>query len=144
MKVIVAGSRECKDYNIVREAIELGLKELNITPSVILSGDAIGVDKLGEKYANENGINCVKYIPKWKDIAGKPSSEIKSNKFGKYWVKAGFERNEEMAKNADALIAINLGTNGTNDMISRAKAHNLKIYIHEPETEECFGFSFWE
>jgi len=144
MRLIVAGSRACTDYNIVREAIELGLKELDITPSIILSGDAAGVDRLGEKYAKEHGINCVKYLPKWKDVANKPASEIKSNKFGKYWVKAGFERNQKMADEADALIAIDLGTNGTNDMIARAKKAGLKVYIYCPDEDECFGFNFWD
>jgi predicted Rossmann-fold nucleotide-binding protein len=143
-RLIVAGSRNCTDYNIVQEAIELGLKELEISPSIILSGDATGVDRLGEKYAKENGINCVKYLPRWKDITGKPTSEIKSNKFGKYWVKAGFERNQIMVDNADALIAIDLGTNGTADVISRAKKAGLKVYIYQPDEEECFGFNFWD
>jgi hypothetical protein len=143
-RLIIAGSRSCTDYNIVKEAVELGIKELDIVPSIILSGDAAGVDKLGERYAKEHGINCVKYLPKWKDVAGKPDSEIKSNKFGKYWVKAGFERNQTMADNADALIAIDLGTNGTSDMIARAKKAGLKVYIYSPDEEECFGFNFWD
>lgn len=142
MRVIVAGSRTCTDYNIVQEAIELGIKELDITPLTILSGDATGVDRLGEKYAKENGINCVKYPAKWKDIKGKPSSEIKSNTYGKYWVKAGFHRNQVMVDNADALIAISLGTGGTEDCINRAKKAGLKVYVYSPEEEECFGFDF--
>lgn len=49
---------------------------------------------------------------------------------------AGFRRNKQMAEYADALIAIDLGTNGTKDMIEQAKKHNLKIYIYEPSQLE--------
>ena len=49
-----------------------------------------------------------------------------------------------MAQNADALIAIDLGTNGTQDMINHANRLGLKVYVYRPESEECFGFDFWE
>lgn len=144
MRVIVAGSRSCKDYEIVKKAIEQGLEELGITPTVIVSGGAYGVDKLGEKYAKENGINIKTYQPNWKDIKGKDPKHIGENKYGKYYKLAGFERNQKMAENADALIAINLGTSGTEDMVKRAKEAGLKIYLYGPSEDEHFGFNFWE
>ncbi len=49
---------------------------------------------------------------------------------------AGFRRNKEMAEYADALIAIDLGTNGTKDMIEQAKNKSLKVYIYEPSQIE--------
>ena len=142
MRIIVAGSRSCKDEAIIEEAIQEGLKELDITPTVFIHGDAVGVDKISGKICERLGFTVIKYPAKWKDIKGKPESEIKSNNYGKYWVKAGFARNQLMADNADALIAINLGTGGTDDIIARAKKAGLKVYVYSPEEEECFGFDF--
>lgn len=142
MKVVISGSRNCTDEDLIEEAILLGIKELGITPTVFFHGDAAGVDKISGKICERLGYTVVKYPAKWKDIKGKPSSEIKSNNYGKYWVKAGFHRNQVMVDNADALIAISLGTGGTEDCINRAKKAGLKVYVYSPEEEECFGFDF--
>ena len=142
MKVVISGSRSCTDEKLIEEAIQEGIKELDITPTVFIHGDAVGVDKISGKICERLGFTVVKYPAKWKDVKGKPASEIKENKFGKYWVKAGFDRNQVMADNADALIAIDLGTSGTMDMITRAKKAGLKVYVYSPEQEECFGFDF--
>lgn len=144
MRLIIAGSRECTDYAIVKEAVDKGIEELGITPTDILSGKAAGVDSLGEQYAKEHGINILGYPAKWKDIKGKDPKYIKSNAYGKYYSKAGLDRNELMAQNADALIAINLGTSGTEHMIEMARKYNLKVYVYEPDSEEVFGCNFWE
>ncbi len=49
-----------------------------------------------------------------------------------YGLKAGYIRNEEMADNADALIAIWDGkSRGTKHMIDIATRKGLRVYIHE-------------
>lgn len=65
----------------------------------------------------------------WEDITH-PDAYIKTNRYGyKYDALAGFRRNEEMAKYADALICIYNGNSpGSTDMLKRAKKHNLKVY----------------
>jgi len=110
MRTIIAGSRECTDYNILLSAIQ----DLSWKPSVIISGSARGIDQLGEKYAIENGIQLIRFPAQW-------------DKYGK---RAGFIRNEDMAKKADALFAIWDGKSpGTKNMIELAKKYNLLIYI---------------
>ncbi len=117
MKTIVAGSRGIVDYEIVKEAI----KESGFEITQIISGTAKGVDVLGERYGKDNKIPVRCMSANW-DFFGKS---------------AGYLRNEEMAKVADALIAIILidengnGTKGTRNMINIAKRHNLKIYVKE-------------
>jgi hypothetical protein len=54
---------------------------------------------------------------------------VKENKFGKYNAMAGFQRNEEMALYADALIAITNGSPGTANMIELARQYKLQIFI---------------
>ena len=142
MIVIIAGSKSCKDEKIIEEAILQGIEKLDIKPKTFIHGNTPGVDVIGGKICKKMGYNVISYPAKWKDIKGKPESEIKENNYGKYWVKAGFERNQKMADSADALIAINLGTGGAEDIIQKATKAGLKIYTYEPESEECFGFDF--
>lgn len=111
MRVIIAGSRGVENYQIVLDAI---LKsKFDIT--TIISGTAKGIDKLGERYAEENGILLEKYPADWK----------------RYKQAAGHIRNAEMALVADGLIAIWDGYSpGTKNMISLGKKHSLKCYVH--------------
>lgn len=120
MKVIIAGSRTIDDYNVVQMAIY----ESNFIIQEVVSGGANGVDKLGEKYANESRIPIKIFQAMWK-ISGR---------------KAGFLRNLEMAKYADALIAIWDGeSKGTKNMIDLAKNYGLKVFIKEYKKEEVNG-----
>jgi len=126
MKVIVAGCRHITDYDIVLEAI--AESEFNITE--VVSGKALGVDKFGELYADENQLPVKPFPADWKNL-DVPNAVIKTNRYGKYNAAAGHNRNEQMAEYADALIAVWDGkSTGTRDMIGRAMDHNLKLYVH--------------
>lgn len=112
MKTIIAGSRSIIDYIIVREFVNRVHDNQPI--SLVISGTAAGVDRLGEKWALENSIP-VKHIPaEW-------------HKYGKA---AGHIRNEQMAKLADACIVIWDGeSRGSQNMINNAKKYNLHLSI---------------
>ena len=129
MKVIIAGGRKFKDYELVKETLDKFKKENNITE--IVSGKANGADSLGEKYAKDHDIIIKEFPAKWNDIEGKLPKEVIFNAFGKkYWINAGFRRNEEMAEYADCLIAFwDKQSNGTKNMISLAKKYNLKVIV---------------
>jgi hypothetical protein len=110
MKVIIAGSRTCNDYNVLEKAI----KDSKFNIDTVISGCAQGADKLGEKWAKNNDIAIMKYPADW-------------NKYGK---KAGFLRNIEMAKPSDALIILWDGkSTGSKHMIDIAKKYKLHIYV---------------
>lgn len=113
MKTIIAGSRGCNDFLEVCRAIkESGFSE-EITE--IVSGGALGVDKLGEKFAYKFDIPLKIFLADWK----------------KYDKAAGMIRNKEMAKYGDAAIVIWDGkSNGSRNMIEEAKKAKLKVYIH--------------
>lgn len=114
MKVIIAGSRGIKDMRVVKAAMDLAMAD-GIIPTEVVSGGAPGVDWLGEHWADERLIPIKRFPANW-------------NKFGKA---AGMKRNAQMAKYADALVAIWDGTSaGTRAMIRMAKEHGLKTYIH--------------
>ncbi len=116
MKVIIAGSREIYDPNLVRLAVEQSGFEI----TEVVSGCASGVDRLGEKYARCRHIDLARFPAAWRDIDGafNPSAYL--------------ERNQRMSEYAEALIAVwREGTPGTLDMIKRAHAKGLKVFIYK-------------
>ena len=112
-RVIVAGSRGFKNYQLLEKTLDDFLQDQK-EPTRILCGMAHGADELGFLYAYWHNYEIEKHPAKW-NIHGK---------------RAGFIRNEEMAKNADALVAFWDGkSHGTKDMIQRAKEHGLGIKV---------------
>ena len=112
-RVIVAGGRDFDNYELLKDKLDklLSLKASNCT---IVSGAARGADNLGEVYAEEKGYLLSKFPAQW-------------DKFGK---SAGYRRNEEMAKNADGLVAFWDGqSRGTKHMIDIAKAQGLAVRV---------------
>lgn len=132
----ICGSRDIDDYDLIKLAIELGIAELKIKPTTIIHGGAKGVDKIAGEICKSKGYNVVAMPANWNNIKDKDPKYIKTNNWGKkYNCMAGFERNKEMVDIADALIAINLGTNGTNDSIKRAKERGIPLYIYVPDED---------
>lgn len=110
MRTIIAGSRDITYIGFVKEAV--AESRFNITE--IISGGARGVDLLAERYAAQNNIPCRVFEADW-------NTHKKA---------AGPIRNAEMAKHADALIAIWDGeSRGTRNMIETATKKGLKVYI---------------
>ena len=113
MKVIIAGSRDFNNYELLRNKCNRILS--NVKEDItIVSGKARGADSLGEKYAKEKGYKIEEYAANW-------------DNYGKA---AGYIRNEQMAKNADYLIAFWDGeSRGTKHMIDLATDNNLHVRI---------------
>ena len=109
MKVIVAGSRTFIDYGLVRDILN-GLREHN-NMGTIISGHARGADMLGEKYAIDYKLLLEVYPAEW----------------DKHGNKAGFIRNEQMAKEGDLLVAFWDGK-------SKGTQHTIRIakQLHKP------------
>ncbi len=110
MKVIIAGSRKLTRYALVAEAVEAS----GFDVTEVVSGAAKGVDQLGEEWAKNNNVPVKKFPADWR----------------KYSRAAGIVRNKEMAKYAEALIAIWDGAStGTWRMIDYATVLGLKVYV---------------
>lgn len=111
MKVIIAGSRDFSDYDVLKNYCNEILSDK--TEIEIVSGVAKGADLLGEKYAEEFGYPVKKFPADWR--------------FGRG---AGHIRNTQMANYADTLIAFwNGKSKGTKHMIETAKEKGLSINI---------------
>lgn len=110
MKVIIAGSRNIDDYKLVVDTI----KNSGYTITEVVSGCAVGVDRLGEQWARANNI----------PIKEMPADWIR---FGN---SAGPQRNRAMAEYADAAIIIWDGQsrgsrNMIENMIRRKKPYHI-------------------
>lgn len=132
MKIIICGSRNITDIKYVNRAMRDSGFDKKIT--CLLSGHAKGVDTLGERWRNEQNVTRQKpielkiFIPDWENLKA-PGAKIKVNDFGKeYNCVAGFDRNQLMVDEADAVLAITTGTNGTEDCVERAKKKCIPIY----------------
>ena len=110
MRVIIAGSRNINDKDLVYSAI----KESKFNIDEIVSGNCRGVDIIGEQYAKDNNIVLTIFKADWQ-------------KFGKA---AGIIRNNVMIDYANALIAIwDEKSRGTKHIITQAKNNRLKVFI---------------
>jgi hypothetical protein len=102
MKVIVGGSRTIEDFRLVARAIV----ESGLAISEVVSGASPGVDRLGERYAEERGIPVRRFRADWR----------------RHGRGAGRKLNEALVAYADALIAVHNGSRGTEDAIRRMRA----------------------
>lgn len=113
MKLIIAGSRTVSDHTFVRSKVNNILNWLNIKPTEVVSGCAIGADLAGESYATVMNIPITKMPADW----------------NKYKKAAGVIRNSEMADYGDIAIVFWDGKSpGSKNMISQMNKRN-KICI---------------
>ena len=113
MKIAIIGSREFNDYSLLEETMT-ELSTTNFPPTHIVSGGAKGADTLGEKWANENNIETIIFLPDW-------------SKYGK---QAGFIRNVDIIKNSDFIVAFWDGeSKGTLHSINLTEKQNKPIKI---------------
>ena len=123
MKVVIAGSRDITDYDILLKAI----KESPFQITEVISGRARGVDTLGEKYAEDYGLKLHLFPADWK----------------KYRNAAGPIRNAQMADFADAVLCVWDGkSSGTKDMMNQARKRGLPLYVFkvDPDTPDLREF----
>ena len=109
MKLIIAGSRSLSSAMYV-DLIDFLIIDYGLKPTEIVSGCAKGIDTLGEIWALENSIPIKKFPADW-------------DKYGK---KAGYIRNNKMAKYATHCVVFWDGkSKGTEMMIKLAKENGL-------------------
>ncbi len=109
MKIAVIGSRTFDNYKLLCEILKTEDSIIEI-----ISGGARGADSLAKKYAKENNIKLIEFIPDW-------------DTFGK---SAGFRRNIDIVTRANKIIAFWDGVSkGTKHSINLAKKQNKEIKI---------------
>lgn len=117
MKCIIAGSRSITSYSEVATAVAESGWQDEITEEVC--GKAIGVDTLGELWANRRGIPVKPF----------PVTQEDYRVFGRRL--APKVRNTRMADYADALILVWDGVSGGSaDMLAKARERGLRVHTH--------------
>ena len=113
-RIIVAGGRKFDNFWLAHDTLDNLTQNLDKNDIMIISGCAIGADKPGEIWAEELGVEVMRFPADW-HIHGKS---------------AGHVRNREMAEYATHLVAFWDGkSRGTQDMILVAQEHNLKVRV---------------
>ena len=112
MRVIVAGG---PDYDGGAISIEEVVKNSGLNVATVLSGGERGAGLAVERWAEAKGVELEVYLSDWK----------------RHKYRASHVRNEEMAKDADAMIALWDGKNPTiSHLMSLMEAKKKPVYIH--------------
>lgn len=124
-KVIIAGGRDFKDYELLERICDHYLQNKGSDIQIVSgkqksvdrdTGEEYGADFLGEVYAKKRGFTVEPFPANW----------------SKHNNSAGPIRNGEMAKYADALIAFHDGeSRGTKNMIETARAMWLDVRVQK-------------
>ena len=114
-RIVIAGTRTYHNYEEAKAYIDLCIREIRKQFTLVfLSGECSGADRLGERYAAENGFAIERYPAEWE----------------KYGKAAGPMRNEQMAQAADYVICFWDGkSRGTYSMIQSALANGKPIKV---------------
>ena len=112
-KVVIGGCRDYTDYEFFKSKLDeiLTYQHGEIT---MISGHCSGVDRMGERYAEEKGFRVKIFLPEW----------------DKYGRAAGPMRNKEMVACADLIIAFwNGRSKGTSSLIQYAKIRKKELIV---------------
>lgn len=111
MRLVIAGSRQIR-ADTADNLVFAAMARWGVTPTVVLSGTATGIDEAGERWAEARGIPIERYPADWKT----------------HGRKAGPLRNRQMAEAADAALVIWDGVSrGSKNMLSEAKKRKLAL-----------------
>jgi hypothetical protein len=127
LRLIVAGGRDFTDAARLNAALTEALGGYPLDQLRIVSGGARGADSLGEAWAKSKGVPVDRYEAKWDDITV-PGAVVAHDRYGRPYNKlAGFQRNDLMAANADAVLVLP-GGSGTAHMADAMKAKGLTVW----------------
>lgn len=119
IKLIIAGSRDFDDYELLKkETVDFLVKSVgtmkDLTDVEIVSGGAKGADALGERFAAEHQLKVTLFPADWKNN-GRAAGPI---------------RNKQMAEYGTHLLAFwNGQSKGTGSMVKLANKNNLNVHI---------------
>lgn len=114
-RIVVAGCRDYNDYDEAKAYIDMCIEKIKSKHEIVfVSGSCRGADRLGERYAEDNGYKIERYPAQW-------------SKYGRC---AGLIRNKEMAEVGDYIICFWDGkSRGTKSMIDIANRMGKNISV---------------
>lgn len=137
MRIIVSGSRNINDYNILVDAISAIVEDNKLNIDEIVHTDGKGIDQLADRYAKENGIPVVVFKPDWKNI-DVADAKVEINSWGKQYNKnAARDAERVAAEYADAAIVIDNKWK-EKDFLDM----DLDVYTYEIPDEDMYTHEF--
>lgn len=123
VRIAVVGSRTFRDYRLFCDQLDALRREL-VDPDEppvqirLVSGGALGADQMAERYAQHHSLPIDVFKPQWHDAQGK------------YNKRAGLERNTEIVKGADLVLAFWDGVStGTRDSMRKAERLGIDVRV---------------
>lgn len=115
MKIAIVGSRGFDNYEYMQKILSwFNCKQ-------IVSGGARGADLLAKRYAVEQGLPLIEFLPNW-------------NLYGK---SAGYKRNILIVEHCDELIAFwDKSSKGTAHSIELAKKAGKPVHVFWPDGDD--------
>ena len=121
MRLAIIGSRTFSDYQLLYRSInnhygvwDTQIRQVQWKIDSIISGGAIGADKLGARFAKDNLISLTEILPDWKT----------------HGCSAGFKRNADIITACDEVICFWDGVSkGSADSLRIAKAQKKPTVI---------------
>lgn len=128
MKLIIAGSRDISDYEVVRQAvITSGFWKAHKRNLEIVCGMARGADMLGYEFAKKNNLTVHEFPADWQNH-GKSAGHIRNREMGDFAKAHG-----------GALLALWDGkSKGTEGMVAYAKKIGLETVLFRRVTDELY------
>jgi hypothetical protein len=125
IKLIIAGSRGIlHTAGWLEPYVNDVLNELDVDLGEVVSGGAKGVDLIGEFYADRLGVKVSRFDADWDKYKNDAD-------WDKYKNAAGHIRNGEMAKYADALLALWDGESpGTTSMVNLMMKQKKPVFLY--------------
>ena len=127
LRIIVAGGRDFRDYDLLEETLSKYLENMN-NPDIVgnlsqikfISGCCKGADILGEQFACRYEYDVIRFPANW-DKYGNAAGPIRNEQMAKYAVAYG---------NKGVLVAFWDGkSRGTKSMIGLAKKYGLEVHV---------------
>ncbi|UOE39715.1 DUF2493 domain-containing protein [Chryseobacterium oryzae] len=113
MNIAIVGGRDFNDYDLLKKTLNKFIENKSFL-NAIVSGGALGADKLAEKYAAELQVDMIVYKPNHK-------------KHGRL---AALYRNTEIIEASDIVFAFWDGkSRGTLDSVTKAKKLEKTLFI---------------
>ncbi len=112
MNIAVIGSRDFQDHKRLAEVLSQEFQE----GDRLVSGGAVGADRLAEDWCRAKGFSCLIFKPDWRT----------------HGRSAGFKRNHTIIEHADKVIAFwKNRSKGTAHSLSLAKAKGISCIVIE-------------
>ena len=114
-RIAIIGSRTITNEAYVFSVLNFYLRRLLEENEVtIISGGALGIDKIAEKFAEEKGLKTEIYKPEYDKFPPRVAPIL---------------RNQTIVENSDYLMAITTGSKGTASTIKMAEKKGIPIKI---------------